>query len=57
MTPEKAANFQWAVGLLRDAIDAGTYGSLTFSMQNGIIGNAKTETVAKPPVDSKPAKP
>ena len=57
MTPDKGRSFEWACGLLRDAVEAGIYGNITISMQNGIIGNAKTETVSKPPVDNLKLKP
>lgn len=53
---DKGSNFEWAVGMLRQAIESGTYGVLSFSMQNGVIGQVKTETTVKPPVDNKTAK-
>lgn len=51
-----ASNFEWACAKLMDAIQSGMYGSITFSMQNGVIGTSKIETVNKPPVDNKAAK-
>ncbi len=53
---ETAKNFEWAFGELRDAIEGGMYGTLTFSIQNGVVAHAKKETVSKPPVDNKGAK-
>ena len=49
---DKTRSLQWATSVLREAVDAGTYGNITFSMQNGIIGNAKRETNMKPIIDS-----
>ena len=53
---DKLETYGWACAQIRDAIDACMYGSITISMQNGLIGNIKTETVSKPPVDMKQAK-
>lgn len=50
---DKKEAFMWACQIMRDAVDSGAYGNITFSMQNGIIGNAKRETLLKPGVDSK----
>lgn len=52
----KAENYAWACSLLQVAMEKGTYGILSFSMQNGIIGNVKTETSIKAPVDITQAK-
>lgn len=48
---DKPRSLNWAMTILRDAVDSGTYGTITFSMQNGIIGNAKRETNMKPIID------
>lgn len=53
----KAEVYVWACGILRDAMESKNYGTLTFSMQNGIIGNVKKETVSKPPVDTESKQP
>ena len=49
---DKMQNYMWACSEIRKAVDAGTFGTLTLSMQNGVIGNVKTETNTKPPVDN-----
>jgi len=49
---DKVQNYTWACGLLREAMEANIYGSVSFHMQNGFIANAKTETTAKAPVDN-----
>lgn len=54
---EKAVNYSWACSVLQKLVEDATYGSVTFSMQNGIIGNMKLETVSKPPVDNHRANP
>lgn len=51
MNSQQSANFSWACGLIRDAIEKGMYGSITLTFRNGGIETAKTETMAKPPVD------
>lgn len=43
--------FIWAVSIVREAVDKGLYGSITLNMQNGSIGNIKTESSEKPPLD------
>lgn len=52
-------NFEWAVGELRKAIEAGLYGNVTFNLQEGIVNGSKVETFSKPkpPVDNKTPKP
>lgn len=50
---DKRDAFLWACGVMREAVENGAYGSITFSMQNGTIGNAKREIVLKPGIDSK----
>lgn len=48
----KMNNYIWACGVVREAVDSGLYGTLTLSVQNGVIGNVKTETNSKPPIDN-----
>lgn len=49
---DKIQCFMWACSKLREAVDAGEYGSMTISMQGGLIGNIRTEKTEKPPVDN-----
>lgn len=44
--------YAWACGELREAIDRGIHGNVTFSLKEGDIMNAKTEVFSKPPVDN-----
>lgn len=47
----KEKTLQWAITVLKNAVEQNTYGRITFSMQNGIIGDAKQEKTIKPLVD------
>lgn len=51
MNSQQSANFTWACGMIRDAMEKGMYGSITLNFRNGVIDTAKTETMAKAPVD------
>ena len=41
--------FNWASDILRREIENGTFGSVTFIMQDGLIVTAKVEKSEKPP--------
>ena len=41
--------FNWASAILRREIEDGTFGAITFTMQNGLIVGAKVEKSEKPP--------
>ena len=41
--------FEWAASVLLREIEAGTYGSVSFTFQNGLIVAAKVEKSEKPP--------
>lgn len=43
--------FAWACSILKQRIDEGIHGSVIIPMQNGIIGNVKTEYTEKPPLE------
>lgn len=49
-------NLDWAVQILREAVQEcgtlptdGFYGTISFTLQNGLIVNSKTEKTQKPP--------
>lgn len=44
--------FPWACSVIRDAIESGTWGCVSFSMKDGHITAVKTETTQTPPVDN-----
>lgn len=41
--------YAWASGILRREIEGGTFGAITFTLQNGLIVGAKVEKSEKPP--------
>lgn len=43
------APYNWASGVLKREIENGTFGAITFTMQNGLIVGAKVEKSEKPP--------
>lgn len=44
--------FAWACGVVRDLIDADTYGTVTIAMAAGKISSVRKEVNLKPPVDT-----
>ena len=41
--------YNWASGILRREIEGGTFGAITFTLQDGLIVGAKVEKSEKPP--------
>lgn len=43
----------WAFSVLRECSEKAMFGTVTISMQNGVIGSVKVEESFKPPIDQK----